>query len=174
MDVTEIKNKKRTPKEAFIYNAAVLAGVAVVIGLMAVFKVGAWVPFLALCLWAMKITMDPKEIVKNYVGCAVGLTMGYLLRHSGELGTWAIVVFVVAVLCLFFTMLNQIKGLNFFFNDWTAVFCSVGTAMPYEWTICFDWLFAFILFGVSVMIAGHFMDKKSENSKEAESAPEAA
>ena len=165
MDVDEIKNKKRSPKEAVIYNVIVLVCVVVVCVLMAVCGVGAWVPFLALCLWAMKITMEPKVILKNYVGCAVGLAMGYLLRNAGTLGTWALVVFVVAVLLLFLTMLNQIKGLNFFFNDWTAVFCSVGTAMPYDLGIWADWLFAFILFGVSIMIAGYFMGKKSKEPK---------
>lgn len=160
MDVNEIKNKKRSPKEAVVYNLIVLACVVVVVALMAVFHVGAWVPFVALCLWAMKITLDPKVITKNYVGAAMGLTMGYLLHNSGELGTWAIVVFVICVLCLFLTMLNQFPVLDIFFNDWTAVFTSIGTAMPYTWTICFDWLFAFIVFGVTVMIAGLFMNKK--------------
>ena len=37
--------------------------------------------------------------------------------------------------------------------------------MPYEWTICFDWLFAFIVFGVSVMIAGYFMGKKGSKTE---------
>ena len=161
MDVNEIKNKKRTPKEALIYNVIVLVCVVVVVALMAVCGVGAWVPFVALCLWAMKITVDAKIILKNYIGAAVGLTMGYLLQNAGTLGTWALVVFVVCVLCLFITMLNQIPGMNIFFNDWTAVFTSIGTAMPYTWTICFDWLFAFVLFGVTVMIAGYFMGKKS-------------
>lgn len=164
MDVNEIKNKKRTPKEAVIYNVVVLAVVVVVCVLMGVCKVGAWVPFLALCLWAMKITLEPKGIIKNYIGCAVGLGMGYLIQHSSQLGTWAMVLFIVCVLCLFLTMLNQIPGLNYLFNDWTAVFTSVGTALPYEWTICFDWLFAFVVFGLTFMIAGHFMGKKGKEA----------
>ena len=170
MDVNEIKNKKRSPKEAVAYNLIVLACVVVVVVLMGVFHVGAWVPFVALCLWAMKITLDAKAILKNYIGAAVGLTMGYLLQNAQSLGTWALVVFVVCVLCLFLTMLNQIPVMNIFFNDWTAVFTSIGTAMPYTWTICFDWLFAFILFGVTVMVAGHFMGKKEPVEKSVEKA----
>lgn len=160
MDVNEIKNKKRSPKEAVIYNLIVLACVVVVVVLMAVCHVGAWVPFVALCLWAMKITLDAKIILKNYIGAAVGLAMGYLLQNAGTLGTWALVIFIVCVLCLFLTMLNQIPIMNVFFNDWTAVFTSIGTAMPYTLTIYFDWLFAFVIFGVTVMIAGYFMNRK--------------
>lgn len=166
MDVNEIKNKKRTPKEALVYNLIVLACVVVVVALMAVCRVGAWVPFVALCLWAMKITLDAKVILKNYIGAAVGLAMGYLLQNSGTLGTWALVVFVVCVLCLFLTMLNQIPVMNIFFNDWTAVFTSIGTAMPYTLAIYLDWLFAFVIFGVTVMIAGHFMSKKGAKKEQ--------
>ena len=165
MDVNEIKNKKRGPKEALAYNLIVLACVVAVVALMAVCHVGDWVPFVALCLWAMKITLEPKAIMKNYVGAAVGLAMGYLVQNAGVLGTWALVVFVVCVLCLFLTMLNQIPGLNIFFNDWTAVFTSIGTAMPYTLTIYFDWLFAFVIFGVTVMIAGYFMNKKGSKKE---------
>ncbi|MDD6786289.1 MAG: hypothetical protein PUD81_08580 [Eggerthellales bacterium] len=162
MSVEEMRNKKRTPKEAVGFSALVLVVVIAVVALMGVCHVGAWVPFLALCLWAMKITVDPKQIITNYLGCAVGLTMGYLIGHASTLGTPALVAFFVMVFLLFITMLNQIPGLKYIFNDWTAVFCSVGTAMPYEWNICFDWLFAFVLFGVTVMIAGYFINKKDK------------
>lgn len=166
MDINEIKDKKRGPKEAVVFNIIVLACVVVVVLLMGVLHVGAWVPFVALCLWAMKITVEPKAILKSYIGAAVGLAMGYLLQNAGTLGTWALVVFVIGVLCLFLTMLNHIPGMTFFFNDWTAVFTSIGTAMPYTLGIYIDWLFAFILFGVSVMIAGYFMGRKKPREQE--------
>ena len=41
MDVNEIKNKKRGPKEALAYNLIVLACVVAVVALMAVCHVGA-------------------------------------------------------------------------------------------------------------------------------------
>lgn len=86
MDVNEIKNKKRTPKEALVYNLIVLVCVVVVVALMAVCRVGAWVPFVALCLWAMKITLDAKVILKNYIGAAVGLCDGLSSAKFGNFG----------------------------------------------------------------------------------------
>lgn len=63
-------------------------------------------------------------------------------------------------------MLNQIPVMNIFFNDWTAVFTSIGTAMPYTLAIYLDWPFAFVIFGVTVMIAGHFMSKKGAKKEQ--------
>lgn len=164
-DVSAIANKERTLKQKVVYTLAVFVGVAVICGLMAVFGIGAWVPFLAMVLWAIQgVKLGGKDILQEFVGIAMGLTMGYLLQHSSTLGTPALVAFVVLVLMLFIVMVNNIKPLMLFFNNYTAAFCTVGTALSYEWVIVYDYLFTLILFGLLPFIIMTLIDKKKKKA----------
>ena len=135
--------------------------VAAILGLMALFHVGAWMPFLTLCVWAIiGMKMGIKDLVYEFLGIFVGLGMGYLLQHGSELGDWALPLFFAGVVCLVISMVNHVKFLEPLFNNYTAVFLTVCTAMPYGTEIFADYLFSLVLFGVCPAIIGVVLAKK--------------
>ena len=170
MDMKKMMAGEMTVKQKVINTLAILVGIFAILGLMRVFGVGAWVPFLTLVLWAAQgIKLGAKDIAAEFLAIAIGLTMGYLVQHASTLGTWAIVVFGVLVVLLFIVMINRIKPLELFFNNYTAAFCTVGTALSYELTIGYDYLFTLVLFGLlpllGVTIAKSVKAKKAQKAE---------
>ena len=173
-DVSKLANREMTTKQKVINTLAIFAGVAVIIALMKVFNVGAWVPFLTLVLWAAQgIKLGVRDVAEEFIGIFVGLAMGYLVQHASTLGTWAIVVFGVLVVLLFVVMVNRIKPLMLFFNNYTAAFCTVGTALSYELTIGYDYLFTLVLFGILPLVGVTIADKvKAKKAAQSEAEAE--
>lgn len=148
-DISAMAHREMTVKQKVINSIAIFAGIGVILALMSLFNVGAWVPFLTLVLWAAQgLKFSVKDVLSQYTGIFVGLLMGFLVQNSSTLGTWAIVVFGVLVVLLFLVMINRIKPLDFVFNNYTAAFCTVGTALAYGTEIAVDFAFTFILFGL--------------------------
>ena len=170
MDLTSMQ-KKRPLKGQLINSGAIICVVVVVVVVMTKLGIGMWVPFLALCMWACQgLKCDFKSIFSAYASIAIGLLMGYLLGHAQELGTPALVGFFILVLMLLHCMANQV--LTFLFNNYTAVFCTVGTAITYGTEIIKDWLFAFVLFGLTPAVIVYFISKKKAGNAESETAAE--
>ena len=170
MDLTSMV-QKRPLKGRLMNSGAIICVVAVVVFVMTKLGVGMWVPFLALCMWACQgLKCDFKSIISAYVSMGIGLIMGYLVGHAQELGTPALVAFFILVLLLLHCMANQV--LTFFFNNYTAVFCTVGTAVSYGAEIIKDWLFAFILFGLTPAVIVYVISKKKAAKAEPDSTAE--
>lgn len=168
VDVSKLAHREMSTKAKVINTAVILVVIFAVVALMGVCGVGAWVPFLVLVLWAIQgIKLDPKSVAQEFIGVAAGLFMGYLVRHSGELGNWALAVFFVMVILLFIGMVNHIGPLMWVFNNYTAAFCTVGTAMPYGTEIVADYVFSLVLFGLLPVIAVTLVDKLKGGKAEA-------
>lgn len=164
-DMQNLMNRNMTVPQKILNTVIILVVVVAVIALMGVFHVGAWVPFLVLVLWAIQgIKMDPASIAQEFIGVGTGLFMGYLVQHNSELGSWALPCFFVLVGLLFVAMINQIKPLTWVFNNYTAAFCTVGTALSYPVTIVNDFLFSFVLFGLLPVVAYLIMSKKESQA----------
>lgn len=162
-DMQSLMSRKMTVPQKILNTAIILVVIVVVVALVGVFHIGAWVPFLVLVLWAIQgIKMNPASIAQEFLGVAMGLFMGYLVQHSSELGAWALPCFFVLVGFLFVVMINQIKPLDWLFNNYTAAFCTVGTALSYPITIVNDYLFALALFGILPMVAYLIMSRKKK------------
>ena len=111
-----------------------------------------WIVWLGMCLWAsiggMKIEIG--EIVKAWLGGAIGITMGYLLTHNQEIGgTPVLIVAAVIVLCFIFGMVSH--RFPYFSNNYTACFLTVCTAQGLPLvplTAAKSLLFGFVVFGL--------------------------